>query len=292
MKTTKKVEEKPKRGRPSKQKTVFIEKKTKKDKTIKTKVEKVVELKDEVVIDEQVVEPVITGETTSSEVVINTIEELKDVNVIELPEDKYYKEKTSKKQIVLHHTASGPGIKGDINYYLRNNDKSGTHYIIERNGKITQIIDSDYWCHHLKIRNGIFRNLGLSNLNNDLNKSSISIDLDSWGELEKINDNRYRNIIQTPITVLKENVSYYEKGFRGKNYYQKYSTEQLESLKKLLVYLSEKHNISLEYKESMFEINKNALLGENGVWTHVSYRDDVNNCHPDSDLIDLLKSLK
>lgn len=299
-----KQEEKRRRGRPSKQITVYNEKKVNKDNKPKKDVQKkIVEIrKEEIIIEEQIVvdektqlieNPTIIEESIPDDKVSYSIDLsfLDKIKKYELPKDKYYDEVTDKKQIVLHHTTSGPGYKSDINYYLRSNDKISTHYLIERNGNIINIIDPDAWCHHLKITNNEFRNFELDNMNVLLNKSSISIDLDSWGELTKVNDNRYKNSGGIPITVLKDDVSYYESGFRGSFYYQRYTVEQLESLKKLLIYLSNKYNIPLTYKgDIMFDTNKNALSGESGVWTHVSYRLDVKNCHPDANLIEMLKS--
>ncbi len=42
----------------------------------------------------------------------------------------------------------------------------------------------------------------------------------------------------------------------------------------------------------MFETNKQALNGYHGVFTHVSYREDKSDCHPQPELIQMLKSIK
>ena len=296
---TEKIEEKRRRGRPSKQITIYNEKKvnkqTKKEivkeevmEVVLDEIQEIEEIQESVLVEEQeVVSDVITENVPKENI------SLGNIKTFDLPKDKYYDETTIKRQIVLHHTGTAPGVKSDINYYLRSNDKTSTHYLIERNGDIINVIDPDKWCHHLKIKNLEFKEYELQNLNTLLNKSSISIDLDSWGELEKVNDNRYKNNGGIPITILKDDVSYYEKGFKGSYYYQKYTNQQLESLKKLLIYLSNKYNIPLTYKgDEIFNKNKNALTGEEGVWTHVSYRTDVNNCHPDEKLVELLKSFK
>lgn len=295
MKTTK-TDEKRRRGRPSKQITVYNEKKVNKTKKEIVKEENelisevIEEIKEHVLIDdvELIQEDYKEKESKRTEMI-----SLGDIKTFNLPKDKYYDEITIKRQIVLHHTTTAPGIKSNIDYFLSSNDKIELHYLIERNGNIINLINPDNWCHHLKIKNLEFKDFNLQNLNTLLNKSSISIDLECWGGLEKINDNRYRNNNGIPITVLKDDVRYYENGFKGSYYYQKYTDEQLQSLEKLLIYLSNKYNIPLTYKgDDMFNKNKNALTGEEGVWTHVSYRSDVNNCHPDEKLVELLKSFK
>jgi len=45
------------------------------------------------------------------------------------------------------------------------------------------------------------------------------------------------------------------------------------------------------YNGNMWDVNEDALNGEPGVWTHVSYRSDKSDCHPQPELIDVLKSL-
>ena len=38
-------------------------------------------------------------------------------------------------------------------------------------------------------------------------------------------------------------------------------------------------------------ISKNAMNGVPGVWTHTSYRNDKSDCHPQKELIEMLKRL-
>ena len=42
----------------------------------------------------------------------------------------------------------------------------------------------------------------------------------------------------------------------------------------------------------MFETNSLTLKGYHEVFTHVSYREDKSDCHPQPDLIEMLKSMK
>jgi hypothetical protein len=41
----------------------------------------------------------------------------------------------------------------------------------------------------------------------------------------------------------------------------------------------------------MWDISANALKGVNGIYTHVSYRSDKNDCSPQFNLIETLKTL-
>ena len=64
-----------------------------------------------------------------------------------------------------------------------------------------------------------------------------------------------------------------------------------ESVRQLLVFFGKKYSIPLSYNENMWDIAVEALSGEKGVWTHASYRSDKSDCHPQPELIEMLKSL-
>ena len=48
---------------------------------------------------------------------------------------------------------------------------------------------------------------------------------------------------------------------------------------------------SKDYKKDMWDISRSALSGSPGIYTHVSYRKDKSDCHPQKDLIENLKNL-
>jgi N-acetyl-anhydromuramyl-L-alanine amidase AmpD len=219
---------------------------------------------------------------------------LNEIIQVDFPENQYMKEQTNKTQIVIHHTVSGQGVDGDISWWRETADRIGTALIIGWDGKIYQCFSSQYWAHHL----------GLKTSNNlALNKTTIGIEIDAWGGLIKLKNQWYpalyvdslKNYIANtkvkPIPA--ENVQEYPKGFMGFNAYEKYTPAQIESVRKLLVYFNEKYKIPLDYNEKMWDINTEALTGKPGIWTHVSYRGNgKSDCHPDPQLIEMLKSLK
>lgn len=263
-----------------KQKSTKVDniKKTKKDIKSKTMDKKIKKEKVEV---QDVSEPV----KTKQRLVINKI---KFNNFVE--------EETKKSQIILHHTNSGDGIRGDIESFANNTDGFSTHFIIERNGTIHQLVDTKYWCNHLKVNAKTFYDRGFTDSgerNKLLSMSSISIHLDNWGELEKLSDKRYRTYNGRGINLETTQVSEYYPNFRKHTYYENYTSEQLESLGKLLIKLTKENNIDTTYKGiDMFELNQNAMSGENGIWSHVSFKEHISNCHPDDNLILLLNNLK
>lgn len=207
---------------------------------------------------------------------------------IDFPINQYFKEQTTKRQIVLHHTVSGRGAVGDINWWRERPERIATAVIIELNGDIYQLFSSRYWAHHLGTR--VSNNLAL-------NRASIGIELDAWGGLVESNGKWYparwngnKHIANTNIRPI-ENVEIYSDGYRGFYGYEKYSDKQIESLRKLLVYWGDVHNIPLRYNETMWEVSQSALRGEAGVWSHTSFRQDKSDVHPQVELIEMLKSL-
>lgn len=194
--------------------------------------------------------------------------------------NKYYKDVYNKKQITLHHTVSGPGIRGDLATWKKFNSNIGTCVIIDRDGTINQLFSSKFWAYHL--------GCGKSSLD----KHSIAIELDNWGQLEEKEGNLYTiygNIVDVPTV-------HYSTGFRGEQLFEAYHHDQLRSLGELLLYWNKRYDITLNYHEDMWDVSQNALNGDEGVWTHVSYRPWPStrnkwDCHPDPNLKSLLKTL-
>ena len=207
------------------------------------------------------------------------------------PTDCYFQEETLKDKIVLHHTVSGNGSAGDENSWINNKNKVSTMFLIERDGTINQYYSSKYWSHHLGVKSTTFTKYGLKANNTNLNKSSISIELDNWGPLTKLGTNKYKTAYGSTISLDDSKVTYYENGFKGNNYYESYTEAQLRSLGSLLLYLRDNKVISLEYNPEIWNVTKENLLGKNGLYTHVSFREDKSDCHPDINLIELIKTL-
>lgn len=219
-----------------------------------------------------------------------------------LPENQYYKEECAKKVVVLHHTVSGDGVAGDINYWKTTPEKIATCVLIERNGKIYQCFSSRLWAHHIGCKTSIFTKFGLPDINVQLNKQSIGIEIDSWGGLVKDDKGEWR--VASYDTTLRKfvpnykvaaipanNVQVYEKGYRGFYGFEKYTAPQIQSVKELLEYWKETYKIPLTYNPDIWDVSKRALSGEAGVFVHCSYRTDKSDLHPQPEIIEMLKSL-
>jgi N-acetyl-anhydromuramyl-L-alanine amidase AmpD len=95
-----------------------------------------------------------------------------------------------------------------------------------------------------------------------LDKISVGIEICNYGPLKKQNGN-FINYVGGKVD--KSQVTELPEKYKGHIYWQKYTDEQIESTRQLLVYLCDTYGISREYNDSIFDIDKRALKGENGI---------------------------
>jgi len=242
------------------------------------------------------------------------------------PESDYFREKTNKTQIVLHHTVSGDNIASDILWWQQQVSKSGdkvaTAFIVGRRGEIFQLFSTDYWAYHLGISSTIINENNLSgSANTTLSENSVGIEIDSWGGL--INSGGYwypatsddhnpqQYIANTKVEPIKDVVTYdatngYPNGYHGFYAFERYTDEQINIVKEIIIAVQSKFkDIKLGYANDIYNVDmwgtevggkwkpvQDALVGKSGIWSHVSYRYDKSDCHPQKELIDMLKSLQ
>jgi N-acetyl-anhydromuramyl-L-alanine amidase AmpD len=226
----------------------------------------------------------------NNEAVEYTKLDLNQIIQVDFPEDQYFKEQTNKKQIVLHHTVSGQGTEGDIAWWRQTVERIGTAIIVGWDGKIYQCFSTKFWAHHL----------GTHAVNNKaLNQASIGIEIDAWGGLVRYKNLWYpakwdatlkQNVANTAVKPI-QNVQIYDQGFKGFYGFEKYTDAQIKAVRELLVFWNERFGIPLTYNSDMWALNTKALSGTPGVWTHVSFREDKSDCHPQPELIQMLQSL-
>jgi len=210
--------------------------------------------------------------------------------IVYFPKDQYKHVETNKKQIYIHHTVSGGNAMGDISWWKSNDVDVATTVVIDRDGGIYQVFPVKYWAHHLGIRARVFKEFKIPSINTKLNKESIGIEIDSWGGLTKSKKGEW--LTCTNKIISNDKVVEYPEGFRGYYAFEKYTDAQIESTKKLINMYCNKYDIPSEYKgEEMWDISIKALQGEPGIWAHVSVRPDKSDCHPQVELITMLKNL-
>jgi len=219
-----------------------------------------------------------------------------------LSDDEYVKQETRKETIYLHHTGGGSRPDWTINGWESDYtvDKNGnkikirvaTQYVIGRkssstgdetwDGVILRAFDDKYWAYHLGIS-------GSKNV--ELNSKSIGIEICNYGQLTLGKDGRFYNYVNKPV--MESEVVELEKPFRGYKYFERYTDKQIESLRKLILYLKNKWDIKIEkniYDESWFEYN-NKWLTNGGLRTHVQVRKDKLDIFPQKEMIQMLNSL-
>lgn len=243
--------------------------------------------------------------------------DLSGIQSLSFPDTQFYKAETPKKQICLHHTASGKGVNGDFTYWLSDPDRVATHVIVGYDGTIFQLFNSKYWGHHLGVKRQVFDKLDIPphyrryesgrayHANNEvLNQHCIGIEIDAWGPVA-LDDGHYKSwagsivninevqLYRTPFRTYPKCEFFDKIGVSGKPcfHFHKYSAAQIKSVAQLLVYWCVEFDIPWDYRESMWDVSREALIGTPGIWTHASYRDDKQDCHPQPELIEVLKSL-
>ena len=120
----------------------------------------------------------------------------------------------------------------------------------------------------------------------------------NWGGLVEKNNLLYAwpayegDSWQKKYSVSKERAVFYEEGFKGFHWFEKYTDEEIEAIRKLILHHHEKDGLILDYNSEMWNISEKALSGNPGIWTHVSYRTNKSDAHPQPELIQMLRELK
>lgn len=227
-----------------------------------------------------------------------------------LSDEEYYKKETQKDTIWLHHTAGGSRpdwtIGGWENDFQKDKDgnpildskgnkkplRVGTSFVIGRSssssddklwdGKILRAFDDRYWSYHLGI-NG--------SKSESLNSKSIGIEICNYGPLKLAKDSRFYNYVNKPIN--EKDVVELDEEFRGYKYWEKYTDLQLDSLRKLIIFLKNRWSIEFEsgiYNKDWFNYDEKWFnLG--GLRTHTQVRKDKFDLFPQPELIQMLNSL-
>lgn len=221
--------------------------------------------------------------------------DLKKIKQVPLKESQYIKEETPKKQIVLHHTAGNASGVGTISMWdtddrgriatcvtISGPGAKGTY-----DGEICQAFSSKFWAYHLGIKPEVFKAYKVSY--QSLDRIAIGIEICNWGPLT-LKDGKYYNYVNREMPA--DQVTTLETPYKGFKYYHKYSDAQIQSVKDLLVYWKGIYNIDLTFNyDQMFTVNTKALKGENGLYSHNSYRKDKTDIYPCPRMIAMLKTL-
>jgi N-acetyl-anhydromuramyl-L-alanine amidase AmpD len=220
--------------------------------------------------------------------------ELSKIKQVPLAESQYFKTAVEKRQIVLHHTAgNSSGVATIQNWNSDDRGRIATCVTISGAGKnsvdgeICQAFSSKHWAYHLGVKQEVFRAYKVPYT--ELDKHSIGIEICNWGQLEKRGDKFYsyvdREVPAAAVTEL-------ETPYKGHKYFHRYTDAQIEAVHDLLQYWKGVYNIDLTFNyDQCFTVNTKALRGENGLYTHNSYRKDKIDIYPCPRMITMLKTL-
>jgi N-acetyl-anhydromuramyl-L-alanine amidase AmpD len=217
---------------------------------------------------------------------------LNNVEKLLLPTNMFVNESPgTQNAIVLHHTSGGTA-KSSFDWWSTQKERVGTHFIIDRDGKIFQCVPLNRWIFHLAVGKSANRIEARFKTNsNRYDRGTIGIELASWGILTKKN-NEYFTWVNRKIA--EKDVAVLNKSYRGSQFYEKYTDAQLKStstLIKELIKIYPSIPLKDDYSD-IFSINNGALEMRAGIYSHTSYRTDKSDVSPQENLIQMLNNLK
>jgi N-acetyl-anhydromuramyl-L-alanine amidase AmpD len=207
--------------------------------------------------------------------------------LIQIPydESQYYKATYPKTQIVLHHTASNGSAQSVADWWEAKPDRVGTPIIIDKEGQMYQLFSSRFYAGHIGDVVKEMNRFGLPE--RSCSKTSVGVELINLGYLIK----KGNSYIDDYGHVYTGEVVHYPNKYRGFEYFAKYPQAQIDTLKELILFWGNMHNIPTKYNEDIWTVNKRALSGEPGLYCHSSFRDDKSDLHPQPEMVAMLKSL-
>lgn len=198
-----------------------------------------------------------------------------EVKYIPLDKGQYREEKTAKTHIILHHTAGGSAA-GAIAGWNATPERVATAYLIEKDGTIYEVYNPEFWANHLG-----------KGVPTSLEKASIGIEIVNYGQLTaKTNGDllTYTGRKIAPEKAVKCD-------FRGFQYYEAYTPEQIAALSRLLPYLMDKFSIKPQADRKNFWEYRDPKTLPSGIWSHTTVRKDKVDIFPQKEIVDLVYGL-
>lgn len=236
---------------------------------------------------------------------VQTIESGLHIDQYYLSKNEYFRTKTVKNSIWLHHTAGWHDPYQQVRLWDRDKrGRVGTQFLIggvnsrnlddQYDGIVVQCFDDEFWAGHL------------GNVNRYMHSHSIGIELCNFGWLLKKGSGFYTwagtRVHESQVIELKEE-------FRGFKYYHKYSERQIKALEKLLNYLGLLHGIDIEegLQQRIFDVGPYESLaydsdlrweGGFGVYAHTNVSPQNDNgswskwdINPQPEIMEMLSTL-
>ncbi len=211
-----------------------------------------------------------------------------------LPPHEYFKGPTKKEYIFLHHTAGWNNPYNTINNWGRDNrGRIATEYVI--GGQSIRGNDDKFDGEVVKAFpiGGYAWHLG-GNGSHYMHTHSIGIEICNFGQLT--DGKTYVGTLADKSQTVK-----LKKPFRGFSEWHRYSDNQIESTRKLLLHLADRDNIDIreglpklikEVGVKAFDFNQDMYEGKiKGVISHTNTRRDKFDIFPQQEMLDMLTSL-
>jgi hypothetical protein len=218
-----------------------------------------------------------------------------DIDEYHLPDGEYLKGDYKNDYIILHHTAGGANPRSVVDGWSKDCiGKVATEFVvggqncktgnIKYDGQIVRAFPEGCQGYHI----------GKSG-SSHMNTHAVGIEICNFGYLK--DGKTYTGTLadQSQIITL-------DSPFRGFLDWHKYSDEQINAVRELLLYISNRDNIDLHeglYKWindegaiKAFDFHEDAYYGKvKGLITHTNIRKDKFDCSPQPNLVDMIMSL-
>ncbi len=211
---------------------------------------------------------------------------------IDFAGNQFVKKKTKKKTFILHYSSGWDNARGMYNGWAKDDlGRVSTAYGIEDEGEVYRGFDASYYGYAIYV-NSKYNHLPKSlkqfktrKHDNFLNAQAVQVEVCNWGWLKEKNRKFYS---WTGAEVPGIKTVFYKDGYRGKHVFERITEDEIKSLEKLIFFHAIKDNLRLRYNHDMWDISERAIKGDEGIFSHTSYRTDKLDIHPQQELVSML----
>lgn len=181
-------------------------------------------------------------------------------------------EEQAKTGIVLHYTA-GPTAASAVNWWNATPERVATAFVVERDGSIYQTFHPKYWAWHLG-----------GQVAKAQHQRTIGIEFVNWGHLRlnKKDKGLYawpEKFGRVKVCDLADTGQYFNLGFRGERFFQRYMDAQVDAGVSLIAHLCQEFSIPRAISMAR-DVHGIGFHRFKGVMAHHNFRADKLDCGP------------
>lgn len=218
-----------------------------------------------------------------------------DIDEYHLPSEEYLNGNYKNEYIILHHTAGGANPRAVVDGWKKDCiGKVATEFVVggqncktgnlKYDGQIVRAFPEGCQGYHIGSSGSSY-----------MNTHSVGIEICNFGYIK--DGKTYTGTIADSNQIVS-----LDSPFRGFSQWHKYSDEQINAVRELLLYISNRDNIDLHeglYRwiqedgvMKAFDFHEDAYDGKvKGLLTHTNIRKDKFDCSPQPNLVDMIMSL-